>query len=313
MIHILDRLTTILQTLDGETLDGDVRSEFWSDLHTSYYTRCPFSGKTMQTPVMDADGICYEKDMIYTWLSNPKNTISPVSGKSLTIQNLLPNRSVRDMIELIPPERRVETEKTNFDLIDFRYQFVLYWFCKLNSKIHPNALSDIHRRITLYKIHDDKWWPVVNDKDFVCELTWTAFPRLRQMVYGEFVQIVHPDIAYNVLPTSDHNLKQWAKYCMVDAMKRHFNESKASQIDIAVDTFRSSNGYRLRPSIDSERNARWCKAFDIKQTHVATRVIPVHPPSHQNSSSQSGQYFIDMSTPQIAYSRDYSVWPSEMR
>ena len=270
MMHILDRLTTTIL----QSLDDDVPAKFWSNLHTSYYTRCPFTGKTMTTPYMDKNGISYERDLILLWLRDPNNELSPISGQRLKVSDLRPNRSIGNMIELIPKGERVDQDQSIFDLMFFRYQFLLYSFCKLKSTIDAAASNEIRQRIKLYDIQDDKWWPVVHDKDFVCGLIWTAFPRLRQMVYGEFSQIVNPSIAYNMLPgITNHKLKEWAKYCMVDAMKAHFNESKASQIDIAINAFRSSNRYVPHRKIDTERKERWCKEFDILlPTHTEAQV-----------------------------------------
>jgi Mg-chelatase subunit ChlD len=52
----------------------------------------------MDDPVIDNDGISYEKEAILQWLNSGKN-ISPVTKKSLKIEDLRPNRALKETID----------------------------------------------------------------------------------------------------------------------------------------------------------------------------------------------------------------------
>ena len=52
----------------------------------------------MKDPVIDNEGVSYEREAITEWL-NAGNRTSPSTGKELTINDLRPNRALREAIE----------------------------------------------------------------------------------------------------------------------------------------------------------------------------------------------------------------------
>lgn len=57
---------------------------------------CPLTQEIMKDPVMDPEGNSYERSAIEAWLD--KNQTSPITRKSLTKENLFPNRALKDAI-----------------------------------------------------------------------------------------------------------------------------------------------------------------------------------------------------------------------
>ena len=60
---------------------------------------CPITHTLMKEPVIDNQGISYEKDAIEEWL-NLGNTISPITNMSLIKSDLRPNINLKNIIEL---------------------------------------------------------------------------------------------------------------------------------------------------------------------------------------------------------------------
>ncbi len=272
MMHILDRLTTILLRSEEEEEENiKIPNGFWLQSCNSYNTRCPFTGLTMQDPYSDDDGITYERKNIEAWLEdkdNPNHTISPVSGKTLEKKNLRKNRGVQDIIEEIPPDEQFKTELANDELIIFRYEFLLYstYCAKLKSQIDAKISESIRNQVTHFHIQkaQKNWWPVINDRNFICYLIWTMFPKLRQKVYGEFIQIENPGLEYHALPPITNNTtKTLAEYYFVQAMKELFHKPKTEQIDKAIEMYRTHEKMQANSRIDSERKDRWNAIFGM--------------------------------------------------
>ena len=61
---------------------------------------CPISCDIMEDPVVDKDGISYEKEEILHWLNLKPNQTSPMNPKrKMTANELVPNRALRSQIE----------------------------------------------------------------------------------------------------------------------------------------------------------------------------------------------------------------------
>jgi len=58
---------------------------------------CPITGETMKDPVIDHEGNSYEKNAIVEWLT--KNETSPITRNPLKLDQLSPNRALKDLIE----------------------------------------------------------------------------------------------------------------------------------------------------------------------------------------------------------------------
>lgn len=58
---------------------------------------CPISGEIMKDPVITPTGVSYEKANIEAWLK--KKEVDPLSKKRLTVNDLIPNRSLKEAIE----------------------------------------------------------------------------------------------------------------------------------------------------------------------------------------------------------------------
>ena len=59
---------------------------------------CPITLAIMNDPVIDNEGVSYEREAIVEWL-NAGNSTSPTTGKVLTVNDLRPNRALREAIE----------------------------------------------------------------------------------------------------------------------------------------------------------------------------------------------------------------------
>jgi len=58
---------------------------------------CPISHQIMQDPYIDTDGNSYERASIMEWLSNRQ--VSPITRRPLYVENLVPNRALKNLIE----------------------------------------------------------------------------------------------------------------------------------------------------------------------------------------------------------------------
>ena len=71
---------------------------------------CPISENLMIEPVFGSDGYSYEKEYIEKWLET--NNISPMTGQRMKIQDLIPNRSLKNLIKLIIYEGMLDLDAT---------------------------------------------------------------------------------------------------------------------------------------------------------------------------------------------------------
>jgi hypothetical protein len=62
-----------------------------------YYLMCPISLDLMTDPVISPSGISYDRDNIEEWLLT--NNTEPITMIALSVEQLYPNRSLRDTIE----------------------------------------------------------------------------------------------------------------------------------------------------------------------------------------------------------------------
>lgn len=70
----------------------------FQDQDVPQHFMCPITLVVMKDPVIDNEGVSYEREAITQWLSQG-NTTSPATGKTLTISDLRPNRALREAIE----------------------------------------------------------------------------------------------------------------------------------------------------------------------------------------------------------------------
>jgi WD40 repeat protein len=82
-------------------MSGTTVAKFTDDQGSSIL--CPISQDTMRDPVIAADGFSYERSSISKWIDScsqqGKTVISPMSGEPLASLHLLPNHSLRTMIQ----------------------------------------------------------------------------------------------------------------------------------------------------------------------------------------------------------------------
>ena len=73
---------------------------------------CKITMSLMKDPVMDPDGFSYEREAIEKWIK--KNGTSPMTRRPLTLEELKPNRALKDAIE----EEYVKKKKTEEEKVD---------------------------------------------------------------------------------------------------------------------------------------------------------------------------------------------------
>lgn len=66
-----------------------------NDLNESFY--CPITGGLMVDPVIDTDGNTWERDAIVTWIE--RRGLSPITRNALAVDDLVPNRALKDAID----------------------------------------------------------------------------------------------------------------------------------------------------------------------------------------------------------------------
>eukprot|EP01053_Blabericola_migrator_P001206 Blabericola_migrator_1__1205@NODE_1309_length_4841_cov_86_500628_g881_i0_p4_GENE_NODE_1309_length_4841_cov_86_500628_g881_i0NODE_1309_length_4841_cov_86_500628_g881_i0_p4_ORF_typecomplete_len273_score10_81Ubox/PF04564_15/1_4e19zfNse/PF11789_8/8_7e06_NODE_1309_length_4841_cov_86_500628_g881_i039014719 len=82
--------------------DDDEEGEFLEYLkiaHPGIRFDCPITKEVMTNPVVAADGFTYEAHAIIAWLNMSSHLCSPMTGRPLPSAHLMPNRTLRAMIE----------------------------------------------------------------------------------------------------------------------------------------------------------------------------------------------------------------------
>lgn len=74
------------------------RSPDIAELSIPTHFRCPISFDLMKDPVTMSTGITYDRQSIETWL-DMGNTTCPVTNQELNVEDLIPNHSIRRMIQ----------------------------------------------------------------------------------------------------------------------------------------------------------------------------------------------------------------------
>jgi hypothetical protein len=268
----------------------------------------------MKDPVTDVEGVNYERENITTWLQTrevqSEKLLSPVSGKPLKIENLWPNRALKNLIEDIPAAKRDE-HMYWFDVLQLRFEVTLRSLCPIGEVIDGVTIDAIKVRVQEIRERNwYNWWPILHEPPkYISQLTWFAFSNLRTNVYVELVQIKNPQMAYDhttLLRMTDKKFRDLARDLFIKAMSDHPNASKPSQMEHAASIFRSRTqitensiiGRKRRETIDRERRERWHQWFRPKPETAIPQETPIDPG--------------DLSMPQIsrrpASRDDYGPW-----
>jgi len=80
----------------------------------SFECQISISGEIMIDPVIDPEGNTYERSAIENWLN--RNPISPVTRSPLTIEQLIPNRSLRNAINEYLEINQIELNINNINI-----------------------------------------------------------------------------------------------------------------------------------------------------------------------------------------------------
>ena len=154
------------------------------------------------------------------------------------------------------------------DVLTFRYDFTLYWYCNIGEDIHPEIKAAIRGRV--FQVREYDWWPAAyENKKYISDLIWFAFPTLRTQVYFEFVQIAYPHMMYDtekMKPKISGHIKIDAYQMFTESMTDHFTDSKPTQMEYAAHAYRTKhrkteNEPGRHIIIDSERQKRWRQLF----------------------------------------------------
>lgn len=97
---------------------------------------CPLTLQVMKDPVIDHEGNSYEKEAIENWLS--KNSTSPVTRSPLHLNNLAPNRALKEAIE----ERRKELAQQGITITSEKLE-------KAHVQIHASNKSPSTEEVSL--------------------------------------------------------------------------------------------------------------------------------------------------------------------
>jgi U-box domain len=88
---------------------------------------CPITQSVMVDPVIGSDGITYEKSAITEWLRS--HTTSPVTRQPMVLTSLLPNYSVKSMIERynrVPPASTIRAVQALQESDDHYYAIQVF-------------------------------------------------------------------------------------------------------------------------------------------------------------------------------------------
>lgn len=295
MLRTLDRLTdTILQ---AQATDFVELEDFTADSkrHIMRQYRCPFTGEIMRDPVIDKEGINYERANIERWIA--VNEVSPISGKTILQSELLPNRSLRNMIEdtIAALKPTTETKKYQLsELLTLRYLLSLTNHCDIGESIDPKIIPEIEAHANKFNISN--WRPDQSDVTQFSRFTWRSFRELRVNVYGEFARVQN-------LSRLNSFTKSKAEEYFIFAMTKHHTKSRLEQLEIAISLFGRTYTIVDYAELKHERKLRWHKLF-----HLQPPPDPQPPPPPPPQPQYYGQYGYGSnqdSTSMPQTSRDY--------
>lgn len=104
---------------------------------------CPITQQLMKEPYIDSDGNSYERDAITQWLQS--NPFSPMTRNELSLNNLIPNRVLKDLISDYCRENGIQLEHTPSEAKD----------SNLAPADFKNALKELDRKpLLLYVLID---------------------------------------------------------------------------------------------------------------------------------------------------------------
>jgi hypothetical protein len=108
---------------DEDQLDTD--TDIDSDIERPEWAICPLTLEVMNDPLMDRDGLTYERKAIVGWL-NRGHTTCPLTRKPLTYRMLAPNAQLKVKIDdwkrlhnlpISAPQKEHDQEDCNFSIL----------------------------------------------------------------------------------------------------------------------------------------------------------------------------------------------------
>ena len=189
------------------------------------YFICPITHDIMTDPWMDRDGISYEYEAIKRWLTI--NSISPVTKKALTVDQLVINRSLKAAIETYLATNDILNEETNNSLNNYikpkpTIKFNAYTKNKVALEI------DIKNNLQNYELDY-----VPTDIVFCVDLSYSMEEKASKTSVENGV--------YTILSLVKHSLKT-----IVSSLNKSCR--------IAIVTFSNSAELRFRPLYMTEEN-----------------------------------------------------------
>jgi Mg-chelatase subunit ChlD len=95
--------------------DDDKQSKKLENIPDAYI--CPITHQIMKEPFIDSDGNSYEKDAITQWLKT--NSFSPITRNQLSLNTLIPNRVLKDLIVNYCHENGIYLENNQSEAKDY--------------------------------------------------------------------------------------------------------------------------------------------------------------------------------------------------
>src|SRR5579872_2144680 len=81
-----------------ESVEWEMEKEIEQSIEENKDLLCPITHSIMKNPYIDKEGNSYEKDAIIEWLSQRQT--SPLTKNKLTLEDLVPNRALKNIIQL---------------------------------------------------------------------------------------------------------------------------------------------------------------------------------------------------------------------
>ncbi|XWS35399.1 hypothetical protein CRYUN_Cryun21dG0123000 [Craigia yunnanensis] len=164
--------------------------------------RCPISLELMRDPVVVTSGQTYDRESINQWIDSGHNSC-PKTGQTLAHTNLIPNRSLGNLIAMWCREQRIpfETAESNEKLNSVKATKVAFEATKMTVSFLVNKLSVSQSKETANGVIYELRALAKTDSDSrVCIGEAGAIPILVRYL-GSDVGSEHPNLQVNAVTT----------------------------------------------------------------------------------------------------------------
>jgi hypothetical protein len=172
---------------------------------------CPLTKLLMEDPVVDREGISYEKAAIEKWLAD--HAVSPLTQRPLRLADLTCNRALRNAIDEYRNDSFTADPRLVAEPVDIPFD-------DIRSALHVATLSSAQEGYVRAVYSDPNIPSDFRPRIAIAICRWVATPAFRLRVYGEVAQYLSPAAPYEILGQLPNNVKKDAENAYIETLVR---------------------------------------------------------------------------------------------